>query len=73
MHQIDVNGITVDIVRKEIKNLHLGVYPPEGKVRVAAPLAVNDEAIRYAVIGKMGGSSNNKQNLLNSRGNPFVK
>ena len=54
MHQIDVNGITVDIVRKEIKNLHLGVYPPEGKVRVAAPLAVNDEAIRYAVIGKMG-------------------
>ena len=27
MHQIDVNGITVDIVRKEIKNLHLGVYP----------------------------------------------
>ncbi|MGE4574401.1 MULTISPECIES: M48 family metallopeptidase [Parachlamydia] len=54
MHQIDVNGITVDIVRKEIKNLHLGVYPPDGKVRVAAPLAVNDEAIRYAVIGKMG-------------------
>ncbi len=54
MHQIAVNGITVDIVRKEIKNLHLGVYPPDGKVRVAAPLAVNDEAIRYAVIGKMG-------------------
>lgn len=54
MHQIDVNGITVDIVRKEIKNLHLGVYPPDGKVRVAAPLAVNDEAIRYAVIGKIG-------------------
>lgn len=46
MHQIDVNGITVDIVRKEIKNLHLGVYPPDGKVRVAAPLVVNDEAIR---------------------------
>ena len=54
MHQIDVNGIIIDIVRKEIKNLHLGVYSPDGKVRVAAPLAVNDEAIRYAVIGKMG-------------------
>jgi hypothetical protein len=54
VHQIDVNGIIVDIVRKKIKNLHLGVYPPDGKVRVAAPLAVNDEAIRYAVIGKMG-------------------
>lgn len=54
MHQIDVNGITVNIVRKEIKNLHLGVYPPDGNVRVAAPLALNDEAIRYAVIGKMG-------------------
>lgn len=54
MHQIDVNGIVVDIVRKKIKNLHLGVYPPDGKVRVAAPLAINDEAIRCAVIGKIG-------------------
>ena len=52
--QIEVGGLTVQIVRKAIKNLHLGVYPPQGRVRVAAPFRVTDEAIRLAVIGKLG-------------------
>jgi predicted metal-dependent hydrolase len=52
-HQITVSGIAVEVVRKAIKNLHLGVYPPHGRVRVAAPLAVSDEAVRLAVIGKL--------------------
>ena len=52
--QIVVNGLVVQIVRKAIKNLHLGVYPPSGRVRVAAPLAVTDNAVRLAVIGKLG-------------------
>jgi predicted metal-dependent hydrolase len=51
---ITVSGIAVDVVRKDIKNLHLGVYPPHGRVRVAAPLVVNDEAVRLAVIDKLG-------------------
>jgi predicted metal-dependent hydrolase len=54
MHQIEVNGLTVDVVRKDIKNLHLAVYPPNGRVRVAVPLRVNDEAVRLAVITKLG-------------------
>ncbi len=53
-HRIVVQHLTVEVVRKSIKNLHLGVYPPEGRVRVAAPLAVSDEAVRRAVIGKLG-------------------
>lgn len=44
----------MDVVRKEIKNLHLGVYPPDGRVRVAAPLLISDDAVRLAVIGKLG-------------------
>jgi len=52
-HQITVSGLTVEVVRKAIKNLHLGVYPPHGRVRVAAPLAVSDDAVRLAVIGKL--------------------
>ena len=51
---IKVNGVPVEIVRKDIKNLHLGVYPPHGRVRVAAPLRVSDNAVRLAVIGKLG-------------------
>lgn len=53
MHQIEVNGLTVDVVRKNIKNLHLAVYPPNGRVRVAAPLRVSDEAVRLAVITRL--------------------
>src|SRR5207253_4133057 len=52
--QITVNGLPVQIVRKAIKNLHLGVYPPHGRVRVAAPLRLSDDAVRLAVIGKLG-------------------
>ncbi|MDP2605030.1 MAG: SprT family zinc-dependent metalloprotease [Deltaproteobacteria bacterium] len=52
--QIRVSGVPVEIVRKGIKNLHLGVYPPHGRVRVAAPLRVSDAAVRLAVVGKLG-------------------
>ena len=51
--RISVNGLRVEIVRKDIKNLHLGVYPPGGRIRVAVPLRVSDDAVRLAVIGKL--------------------
>jgi predicted metal-dependent hydrolase len=53
-HKIEVGGVAVEIVRKDIKNLHLGVYPPNGRVRVAAPLRLTDEAVRLAVIARLG-------------------
>ena len=52
--EIRVSGLAVQIARKEIKNLHLGVYPPSGRVRVAVPLRVGNDAVRLAVIGKLG-------------------
>jgi predicted metal-dependent hydrolase len=52
--EIRVEGIAVRVLRKDIKNLHLGVYPPNGRVRVAAPLAVSDDAVRLAVVGRLG-------------------
>jgi predicted metal-dependent hydrolase len=54
MEQIRVSDITIDVVRKDIKNLHLGVYPPAGRVRIAAPLRVTDEAVRLFAISKIG-------------------
>jgi predicted metal-dependent hydrolase len=53
-HQITVGDLQVEVVRKPIKNLHLGVYPPHGRIRVAAPLSVSDEAVRLAVVTRMG-------------------
>ena len=53
MHSIVVSDVVVEVVRKDIRNLHIGVYPPDGRVRVAAPLLVNDEAVRLAVIARL--------------------
>ena len=43
----------MEVVRKDIKNLHVGVYPPEGRIRVAAPLHLDDDALRMAVISRL--------------------
>jgi predicted metal-dependent hydrolase len=51
---INVGGLQVQIVRKAIKNLHLGVYPPHGRIRVAAPMTVSDNAVRLAVVRNLG-------------------
>lgn len=50
---LTVRGINVDIVYKDIKNLHIGVYPPVGRVRVAAPNRLDQEQIRLAVIQRL--------------------
>jgi len=51
---LEISGIPVEIVRKNIKNLHLGVYPPNGRVRVAVPLRISDETVRLAVVSRLG-------------------
>ena len=51
---IDVCGIAVEVVRKNIKNLYVGVYPPNGRVRVSAPLRIDKDTIRMAVISRLG-------------------
>ena len=52
-HQLSVAGISVEVVRKDIKNLHLAVYPPQGAVRIAVPLHVDDEQVRLAVVSRL--------------------
>jgi len=53
-YTINIGNIPVEVVRKDIINLHIGVYPPNGRVRVAAPLRFTDEAIRLAVVSRIG-------------------
>jgi len=52
--ELVVSGIPIQVVRKNIKNLHLATYPPDGRVRIAVPLHVGDEAVRMAVASKLG-------------------
>ena len=53
MHRITVGNLSIDVVRKDIKNLHLGVYPPNGRVRIATPLKLDDDAVSLFAITKM--------------------
>lgn len=50
---LTVAGIGVDVVYKDIKNLHIGVYPPVGRVRVAAPRRLGDEQVRLALVQRL--------------------
>lgn len=50
---LTIRGIDIDVIYKDIKNLHIGVYPPLGRVRVAAPTRLDDDAVRLAVIKRL--------------------
>lgn len=51
---IELGDISVDVVHKDIKNVHLSVYPPAGRVRIAAPLHMSVDTIRLFAISKLG-------------------
>jgi predicted metal-dependent hydrolase len=60
---ITVRGINIDVVYKNIKNLHIAVYPPVGRVRVAAPERLDEEQIRLAVIQRLPWIKRQRQQL----------
>jgi predicted metal-dependent hydrolase len=61
-----VGGIDVDVVYKEIKNLHIGVYPPIGRVRVAAPSRLDDDQVRLAVVTRLPWIRRRREQLQNA-------
>ncbi len=54
VHKIELGEIAVDVVKKDIKNVHLSVYPPVGRVRISAPLRMDLHTIRVFAISKLG-------------------
>ena len=54
MATLELGGVSVDVVTKAIKNIHLSVYPPTGRVRIAAPQHMKLETIRVFAISKLG-------------------
>ncbi|RQW77617.1 MAG: DUF45 domain-containing protein, partial [Methanothrix sp.] len=51
--QIELGDIKVDVVFKDIKNVHLSVHPPNGRVRIAAPSRMNPDTVRVFAISKL--------------------
>lgn len=52
--QILLGDIAVDVIKKDIKNLHLSVHPPTGRVRISAPMRMDLATIRVFAISKLG-------------------
>ena len=52
--QIEISGIQIEVQKKNIKNLHLVVAPPDGRVRVSAPMHLSDDNIKMFVRTKLG-------------------
>jgi len=54
MEKLKVGNITIDVVQKNIKNIHLSVHPPTGRVRISAPSRVDLDTLRVFAVSKLG-------------------
>jgi len=61
--RIELGEIAVDVVKKDIKNIHLSVYPPTGRVRISAPLRMDIDTIRVFAISKLSWVKKQQQKL----------
>jgi predicted metal-dependent hydrolase len=61
MEQLIIQDVKIDVIRKNIKNIYLAVYPPTGRVRIAAPLHTNDDTIRLFAISKLSWIKRNQR------------
>ncbi len=50
---MNVSGVEIEVVKKDIKNMHLNVMPPSGRVRISAPYGTSDEAINLFAVKKI--------------------
>ncbi len=53
VQELKLGDIVVDVVLKDIKNVHLSVYPPTGRVRISAPERMNIDTIRVFAVSKL--------------------
>lgn len=58
---IDIEGIAVEVRRKNIKNIYLRVYPPNGNVCISAPVTVSDATIRRFFLSKISWISKRRE------------
>lgn len=65
--QIKIGNVEIDVVRKDIKNMHLAVYPPKGRIRLAAPIKTDYEVVRLFAISKLGWIKKHVKNFKNQQ------
>ena len=70
MLELQLGNIDIEVEQKDIKNIHLSVYPPEGRVRIAAPSQMDMDTIRIFAISKLQWIKDQKEILLNQEREP---
>jgi len=65
MDFIEVGNITIEVVLKDIKNVHLSVYPPAGRVRISAPQRMELDTIRIYAISKLRWIKKQQTKIIN--------
>jgi predicted metal-dependent hydrolase len=73
---IEIGEVRIEITRKEIKNVHLSVHPPDGRVTLSAPLNTRLDVARAYAISRLSWIRRQKTKLRNqARETPrqFVK
>lgn len=58
---VTIENIDIELIRKNIKNIHLSVHPPDGRVRLSVPKRMDDEAVRLFVISKLSWINKHKK------------
>jgi len=67
MERIQLGDFSIEVEQKDIKNLHLSVYPPEGRVRIAAPSKMKLDTIRIYAISKLSWIKKQKAKILSQK------
>jgi predicted metal-dependent hydrolase len=62
--RLDLGEVAVEVVFKNIKNVHLSVYPPTGRVHISAPMRMNLDTIRVFAISKLSWIRRQQRKLL---------
>ena len=62
--KFQLGDIAVDVVRKDIKNVHLSVHPPTGRVTISAPSRMSLDTVRVFAISKLGWIKRQQNKLL---------
>lgn len=72
-NKLEIAGIEIDLVRKAIKNIHLAVYPPDGRVRIAAPEQMTDDSIRLFAISRLPWIKKNRRKFEEQTREPHLE
>lgn len=62
--RLDLGGLQVQVIRKDIKHVHLSVYPPDGRVRISAPLDMALETLRIYAITRLDWIKRQQRKIL---------